>query len=237
MIAYIKILERGAQIQPPCDECKRSKTDCIKVKKCCRECNGKHYKCSWNNITAQELQDNLLVLQLVREKEMESGSEGLKEETISTSYAPQQKDQDSAKPTMEQPTINQVFPHQEAASRKAYHSSEPSEVHVNHVDPTVAPCKRYKDEDQDEGSSRKDDTTSLGDVSPRQPQILDAETPRKKLKLFQAGYYRPSATGHSDNHSSSSGNLDGAPGKPGIGIAGSNRGQHEPDTDMETPRS
>ncbi|KAI4238423.1 MAG: hypothetical protein LQ349_001103 [Xanthoria aureola] len=103
------------------------------------------------------------------------------------------------------PKINQVFPPTEATSRKPYQSSKPS----SHADPTIISLERHKD---DEGSSRKDAATSLEDGSPRQSYISDAEAPRKKRKLSHIRDQGHSATGNSDNNSSGTGNLDGAPG-------------------------
>lgn len=175
-----------------------------------------------------ELRDHPLVLRMLREIEMESECEGkvelpprdpfkaasqshvikgknLQNATISTSTAPLQKGQESAKLPVEQPKINQVFPPAEAASRKPYQSSKPS----SHADPTASSLERHKD---DEGSSRKNAATSLEDGSPRQSYIPDAETPRKKRKFSHTRDQGPSATGNSDNHSSGTGNLDDAPG-------------------------
>lgn len=175
-----------------------------------------------------ELRDHPLVLRMLREIEMESEcerevelpprdpfkaasqshvikGENLQSATISTSTAPLQKGRESAKLTVEQPKINQVFPPTEAASRKPYQSSKPS----SHADPTAISLERHKD---DEGSSRKDAATSLEDGSPRQSYIPDAEAPRKKRKLSHIRDQGHSATGNSDNNSSGTGNLDGAPG-------------------------
>ncbi|KAI4239793.1 MAG: hypothetical protein LQ349_000101 [Xanthoria aureola] len=204
--AYMETLKRDAPIRPQYDECKRSKTDCIKVKKSCRGYSKKHYKCTWKNTTMDELRDHPLVLRMLREIEMESEIEGEVELPPRDPFKAASQSHGIKGENLQNPKINQVFPPTEATSRKPYQSSKPS----SHADPTIISLERHKD---DEGSSRKDAATSLEDGSPRQSYISDAEAPRKKRKLSHIRDQGHSATGNSDNNSSGTGNLDGAPGE------------------------
>ncbi|KAL9596341.1 MAG: hypothetical protein Q9219_005858 [cf. Caloplaca sp. 3 TL-2023] len=62
MMARMEQLNRGDRVQPPCDRCRRLHMDCLKNLTACMGCTKKHAKCSWKDVTEQELVDNPLVL-------------------------------------------------------------------------------------------------------------------------------------------------------------------------------
>ncbi|KAI1263384.1 hypothetical protein F5Y18DRAFT_127176 [Xylariaceae sp. FL1019] len=51
----IEQLTRGDIIRPPCDRCRRLKTQCIKHLTACQGCTKKHTKCTWKKLTEEEL--------------------------------------------------------------------------------------------------------------------------------------------------------------------------------------
>ncbi|KAK1768980.1 hypothetical protein QBC33DRAFT_534365 [Phialemonium atrogriseum] len=53
--ARIEKLSRGDAIAPPCDRCRRLKTQCIKHLTACQGCTKKHAKCSWRGVTDDEI--------------------------------------------------------------------------------------------------------------------------------------------------------------------------------------
>lgn len=74
MMARMEQLNRGDRVQPPCDRCRRLHMDCSKNLTACMGCTRKHAKCSWKDVTEQELLDNPLVLRSAREETMDNGS-------------------------------------------------------------------------------------------------------------------------------------------------------------------
>jgi hypothetical protein len=55
MMARMEKLARGEPIWPPCDRCRRLRMDCTKYLTACAGCTKKHAKCSWNDITEEEI--------------------------------------------------------------------------------------------------------------------------------------------------------------------------------------
>jgi hypothetical protein len=53
--ARIERLERGENIFPPCDRCRRLRSQCIKHLTACAGCTKKHAKCSWRTVTDPEI--------------------------------------------------------------------------------------------------------------------------------------------------------------------------------------
>ncbi|KAI2604975.1 uncharacterized protein GGS25DRAFT_407673 [Hypoxylon fragiforme] len=53
--AKIEKLARGDAIQPPCDRCRRLKTQCIKHLTACQGCTKKHARCVWKGLTEEEV--------------------------------------------------------------------------------------------------------------------------------------------------------------------------------------
>ncbi|KAI4868093.1 hypothetical protein F4820DRAFT_161515 [Hypoxylon rubiginosum] len=53
--AKIEKLTRGDVIQPPCDRCRRLKTQCIKHLTACQGCTKKHARCVWKGLTEEEV--------------------------------------------------------------------------------------------------------------------------------------------------------------------------------------
>ncbi|KAF8854362.1 hypothetical protein BDZ45DRAFT_44193 [Acephala macrosclerotiorum] len=56
MAARIERLNRGDPIQPKCDRCRRLKFECTKHLTACQACTKKHAKCSWRDVTDEELE-------------------------------------------------------------------------------------------------------------------------------------------------------------------------------------
>ncbi|KAI8957096.1 hypothetical protein F5Y11DRAFT_340895 [Daldinia sp. FL1419] len=53
--AKIERLGRGETIHPPCDRCRRLKTQCIKHLTACQGCTKKHARCVWKGLTEEEV--------------------------------------------------------------------------------------------------------------------------------------------------------------------------------------
>ncbi|MCJ1310353.1 hypothetical protein MMC25_004017 [Agyrium rufum] len=61
MLLRMDQLDRGERVVPPCDRCRRLHMDCLKNLTACQGCTRKHAKCSWKDVTEQELIDNPFV--------------------------------------------------------------------------------------------------------------------------------------------------------------------------------
>ena len=57
MVSRMELLQRGDRVQPPCDRCRRLHMDCLKNLTACLGCTRKHAKCSWKEVTDDELRD------------------------------------------------------------------------------------------------------------------------------------------------------------------------------------
>ena len=57
MVSRMEDLKRGDRILPPCDRCRRLQMDCLKNLTACMGCTKKHAKCSWKEVTLEELRD------------------------------------------------------------------------------------------------------------------------------------------------------------------------------------
>ena len=68
MLARMEQLNRGDRVLPPCDRCRRLHMDCLKNLTACQGCTRKHAKCSWKDVTDQELIDHPFVSRAEREK-------------------------------------------------------------------------------------------------------------------------------------------------------------------------
>jgi hypothetical protein len=55
MTAKNEKLVRGESIWPPCDRCRRLRMECTKYLTACTGCTKKHAKCTWNEITEEEV--------------------------------------------------------------------------------------------------------------------------------------------------------------------------------------
>ncbi|KAL7621194.1 hypothetical protein AAE478_008511 [Parahypoxylon ruwenzoriense] len=53
--AKIEKLARGDVIHPPCDRCRRLRTQCIKHLTACQGCTKKHARCVWKGLTEEEV--------------------------------------------------------------------------------------------------------------------------------------------------------------------------------------
>ena len=78
MLARMEQLNRGDRVLPPCDRCRRLHMDCLKNLTACQGCTKKHAKCSWKDVSDQELIDHPFISRAEREKQKGSphNSEG-----------------------------------------------------------------------------------------------------------------------------------------------------------------
>ena len=58
MLSRMDSMQRGDRVLPPCDRCRRLHMDCLKNLTACLGCTKKHAKCSWKDVTDQELAEN-----------------------------------------------------------------------------------------------------------------------------------------------------------------------------------
>ena len=58
MLSRMDSMQRGDRVLPPCDRCRRLHMDCLKNLTACLGCTKKHAKCSWKDVTEQELIDH-----------------------------------------------------------------------------------------------------------------------------------------------------------------------------------
>lgn len=58
MLSRMDRMGRGDRVRPPCDRCRRLHMDCLKNLTACLGCTKKHAKCSWKDVSEQELIDN-----------------------------------------------------------------------------------------------------------------------------------------------------------------------------------
>ncbi|KAL9039129.1 MAG: hypothetical protein Q9214_005001 [Letrouitia sp. 1 TL-2023] len=79
MMARMEQLNRGDRVQPPCDRCRRLHMDCLKNLTACMGCTKKHAKCSWKDVTKQELIDNPIIMRSAREAAQNESAEREKE--------------------------------------------------------------------------------------------------------------------------------------------------------------
>lgn len=55
MVVRLELLGKHERIVPPCDRCRRLKMDCLKNLSACVGCTKKHAKCSWKDVTEEEM--------------------------------------------------------------------------------------------------------------------------------------------------------------------------------------
>jgi hypothetical protein len=55
MVGRMEQLHRGERVLPPCDRCRRLHMDCLKNLTACQGCTKKHAKCSWKEVSEEEL--------------------------------------------------------------------------------------------------------------------------------------------------------------------------------------
>ena len=72
MLARMDQLQRGDRVLPPCDRCRRLHMDCLKNLTACQGCTKKHAKCSWKDVSEQELRDNPYVPRNEKEEVVET---------------------------------------------------------------------------------------------------------------------------------------------------------------------
>ncbi len=57
MVKHMDTMFRGERVIPPCDRCRRLHMDCLKNLTACMGCTKKHAKCSWRDVSVDELQN------------------------------------------------------------------------------------------------------------------------------------------------------------------------------------
>lgn len=71
MIARMENIGRGERVNPPCDRCRRLQMDCLKNLTACLGCTKKHAKCSWKDVTPDELESTAADVQHRLHKEVD----------------------------------------------------------------------------------------------------------------------------------------------------------------------
>lgn len=74
MISRMETMKRGERVIPPCDRCRRLHMDCIKNLTACLGCTKKHAKCSWKDVSLEELESTAPAARERAEKEAESAA-------------------------------------------------------------------------------------------------------------------------------------------------------------------
>ncbi|KAG6997591.1 hypothetical protein G7Y79_00039g075530 [Physcia stellaris] len=91
MVSRMELLQRGDRVIPPCDRCRRLHMDCLKNLTACLGCTKKHAKCSWKDVTDEELQNYARP-----EPHIEEHDDGMSGRSISQPVVETQKKQDYA---------------------------------------------------------------------------------------------------------------------------------------------
>ncbi|KAK5074107.1 hypothetical protein LTR64_006749 [Lithohypha guttulata] len=71
MISRMETMKRGERVIPPCDRCRRLHMDCTKNLTACLGCTKKHAKCSWKDVSMDELESTAPAAR-EREKEQDN---------------------------------------------------------------------------------------------------------------------------------------------------------------------
>lgn len=74
MISRMETMKRGERVIPPCDRCRRLHMDCIKNLTACLGCTKKHAKCSWKDVTLDELETTAPAARERAEKEADGSA-------------------------------------------------------------------------------------------------------------------------------------------------------------------
>lgn len=74
MISRMETMKRGERVIPPCDRCRRLHMDCIKNLTACLGCTKKHAKCSWKDVTLDELESTAPAARERAEKEADGAA-------------------------------------------------------------------------------------------------------------------------------------------------------------------
>ena len=72
MISRMETMKRGERVIPPCDRCRRLHMDCIKNLTACLGCTKKHAKCSWKDVSLDELDSTAPITRERTEKDGDS---------------------------------------------------------------------------------------------------------------------------------------------------------------------
>ena len=72
MISRMETMKRGERVIPPCDRCRRLHMDCIKNLTACLGCTKKHAKCSWKDVSLDELESTATEARARAEKDGEN---------------------------------------------------------------------------------------------------------------------------------------------------------------------
>lgn len=74
MISRMETMKRGERVIPPCDRCRRLHMDCIKNLTACLGCTKKHAKCSWKDVSLDELESTAPAARERAEKEVDGSA-------------------------------------------------------------------------------------------------------------------------------------------------------------------
>ncbi|MCJ1409719.1 hypothetical protein MMC19_003801 [Ptychographa xylographoides] len=88
MLSRMDSMQRGDRVLPPCDRCRRLHMDCLKNLTACLGCTKKHAKCSWKDVTEQELIENRPVDTINASSDAMNGIEAYEKPVISPDGTP-----------------------------------------------------------------------------------------------------------------------------------------------------
>lgn len=124
MLSRMETLQRGDRVLPPCDRCRRLHMDCLKNLTACQGCTRKHAKCSWKDVTEQELIDNPRQVPKEEEEPLINGEEKAAN-VIPSQQAPQPQPEGPPQPVRDEELLGEddsdddIRPPTSAANRNA----------------------------------------------------------------------------------------------------------------------
>ena len=139
MISRMETMKRGERVIPPCDRCRRLHMDCIKNLTACLGCTKKHAKCSWKDVSLEELESTAPAARERAEKEAESAAPSSSDwDNILKQTKSDISDPTRATPSSNSPTTNDRM---EISSNKAStpHMPSPTRNGSNHERPPSHP--------------------------------------------------------------------------------------------------
>lgn len=118
MISRMETMKRGERVIPPCDRCRRLHMDCIKNLTACLGCTKKHAKCSWKEVSLDELETTAPAAREREQNQSEGAApsttewDNLLNRTVSKDTQPEQSHESPASASAAEPDT-------EASSNKA----------------------------------------------------------------------------------------------------------------------
>lgn len=123
MISRMETMKRGERVIPPCDRCRRLHMDCIKNLTACLGCTKKHAKCSWKDVSLDELEVTAPAAREREQNQTEAAApsstewDNLLKRTTSKDTQPDQAQSRRGSPASA--SVSATVPDTEASSNKA----------------------------------------------------------------------------------------------------------------------